>query len=251
LIADRDVYSQFQDHLEMQVWADEYKKHSEIVYRFLTSGEGGGLCGEDFHLFEGESGLCSNLWEKVNLMRYHINECEGYQSQSFMRAKIFGLLYDDIQGLPKSSLSKQSKHVARYIHSLGVVLINIRENEDWIQHKIYGSEDFAAYSDMAARVANVMKNLIKSGTFDDPNMYKSLIVFTNIIHDMCEFCDQINDQLRDVGWSTVRFFTKQFVKVLDDAVISMKAKYGDWNAGGGGEEEKAEEDEDEEEAARG
>ena len=76
---------------------ENYKEQSEKVYRYLfrhrTTGE---LCREESHpieriptsITEFPKGVCVTASAEIDLMDYHIDNVEGYQSQSLMRGKV-------------------------------------------------------------------------------------------------------------------------------------------------------------------
>lgn len=70
-------------------------------------------------------GLCRCSLDQFELMQYHISNCEGYQSQSFMREKIFRLLDEDVHKMPKQHGSTKPislKLQTQYLQALNTVL---------------------------------------------------------------------------------------------------------------------------------
>ncbi len=99
-----------------------------------------------------------------------------------MRDKVFSVLHEDIQKLPKSWSKGWSESTqVRYIHALAVVLHTIVCQKDWIETKIHSSDDFNSICDTIVRVQNVVSLLIRDKIFDDEKMYKVFITYHKYI----------------------------------------------------------------------
>ena len=77
---------------------ENYKEQSEKVYRYLfRNAVKEEMCNNERHLIERiptspiefPKGLCITASEEIDLMSYHIDNVEGYQSQSLMRGKVW------------------------------------------------------------------------------------------------------------------------------------------------------------------
>jgi hypothetical protein len=102
--ADIKYAARFRDGLVSDVvpinygfYFENYKEQSEKVYRYLFRNTAKReLCNGVKHPIEripvSESeypkGLCASASEEIDLMGYHIDNVEGYQSQSLMRGKV-------------------------------------------------------------------------------------------------------------------------------------------------------------------
>ena len=163
-----DIYTEFRQDFNYTYWAEEYKKQSEIVFRFLLAKEEGEtqdgepkLCTNNTHTFTNNNALCHTTHYSFNLMQYHMAHIDGYQSQSYMRDKLFSMLRDDINNLPKSwSKTRSIASQFKYIHSLAVVLYTLHYQEHWITFKVYGADDFETLFEIGERIQNVLSMLI-------------------------------------------------------------------------------------------
>ena len=254
-----DIYTEFREDFGYSYWTQEYKKHSTIVFRFLLAkeeeeaqDEEHKLCTNNTHTFTNNNGLCHTALDSLNLMQYHMAHIEGYQSQSYMRDKLFSMLRDDINNLPKSwSKTRSITCQLKYIHSLAVVLYTLNYQQDWITFKVYGSDDFETLFEIGERIQNVLSMLIKDNLFDHPQLYRTFIYFTSLIHQIDKLNDDYVDMFRDEGQTKIRFFTNIALKKYDKLVIDMKAKYGDWGDAEASADDDEEEEEEEDVAAMG
>jgi hypothetical protein len=112
-----NVYKQFDQDFRYSFWADEYKKHSTIVYKYETGAPSvqHPFCTHDTHTTYLNNGLCSESIDQINLMVFQINSIEGDQSQVCIRDKIFSVLHDDIKKLPNSPF--------KVLHKLNIFML--------------------------------------------------------------------------------------------------------------------------------
>ena len=247
LVMDSIVYPEFRNEFS-NIWADEFKKQSEVVFRHLLSvadpPEVLTMCpAAGDHLCSAE-GLCDTAEFQLRLMQYHLRNVEGMQSQSYMRDKVLLLLGTDIHSLPKTMNSKDpsAKCKMKYVHSLCVVLYTLVREQMWLQWKIYGPEDFVSTIDACRRAHTVMASLIKCSTFDHPQLYK---VFINLC-ECVKSLEDLNDDLDTRFDLSSRFFPGKALLQYENHAATLKAKYGDWKEK---EEEETEEEEEEEKNA--
>jgi hypothetical protein len=171
-----------------------------------------------------------------------------------MRDKVFSVLHEDIQKLPKSWSKGWSEPTqVRYIHALSVVLYTIVYQRDWIENKVYSSDDFKPVFDATARVQNVVSLLMRDRIFDDEKMYKVFISYHKYIQKIDEMNNQWERMFEEEGIKKMRFFTPMFLTKLSSMEKSMIAKCGEEEGVKEGvqvekEEEKVKEEEGEEEA---
>jgi hypothetical protein len=228
LVSDDEVYPQFSEDFCYSYWAEEYKKHSEVVYRHLRGAPSTThpLCGADAHTTYENSILCSKSADEIELMQFHIQSIEGYQSQSLMRDKVLKVLSDDIRKLPKcSSKERSTKSQVKYIHALAVVLYTIVKQRVWIENKVYSSQDFVSLFDATARVQNVMTLLMKDETFNYSKMYKAFISY----HELIRVIDEMNNQWFEMfemeGNKKKRFFSSNFLDKMSSLEQSLILKF--------------------------
>jgi hypothetical protein len=98
-----DIYDDEYDN-EMDVWANKFKKQSEIVYRYeMAKGEKESKaatktqkCTDEHHVVVPmgtdntgiPKGLCQCSLDQVFLMNYHMIHVEGHQSESYLSGKV-------------------------------------------------------------------------------------------------------------------------------------------------------------------
>jgi hypothetical protein len=165
-------------------------------------------------------------------MVFQINSIEGDQSQVCIRDKIFSVLHDDIQKLPKSPFKERSKaSQVKYIHALAVVLHTIADQVHWIRCKVYGPEDFDELFDASARVQNVMTMLMRDEIFNDAIMYKMFISYRRCILRIDVFNDEWMSIFDSENIKKKRFFTPNFLSKLSAMEKSLVVKYGEWKMG--------------------
>jgi hypothetical protein len=145
-------------------WVDEYKKHSKKIFDFIIQEEGSfGKC-EETHNFDeislleadGESdshnsagfALCESALYETALMRYHISNCTGDQSDKLWRDKVFMILDDEVEKLPtkhnsaKQTAKKSQGTKMKWLHAACVVLSTVDAWEDFIYNRLYDPNDF-------------------------------------------------------------------------------------------------------------
>lgn len=235
-----DVYKKFDEDFCYSFWADEYKKHSTIVYKYETGAPSvqHPFCTHDTHTIYLNNGLCSESIDQINLMAFHIDSIEGDQSQVIMRDKIFSVLRDDIQKLPKSPFKERSKaSQVKHVHALAVVLHTIADQVHWIRCKVYGPEDFDGLFDASARVQNVMTMLMRDEIFNDVIMYKMFISYRRCVRRIDVFNDECISVFDSENIKKKRFFTPNFLTKLSMMEKLLIAKYGEWKKGSNDGEE--------------
>lgn len=230
LVADEEVYQQFSEDFCYSYWAEEYKKHSEVVYRHLrgTTPIMYPLCSVDAHTTYQNSIFCSKSSDQIELMQFHMQSLEGYQSQRLMRDKVLSVLSDDIQKLPKcSSKERSTRSQVKYIHALAVVLYTIVNQRVWIETKVYSSQDFDHLFDATARVQNVMSMLMKDETFDDINFYKAFISYNELIRIIDQMNNRWVEMFETEGNKKKRFFSSSFLTKISSMEQSLILKFGE------------------------
>ncbi len=173
-------------------WAKEYKKQSKIIFDYLVQDKGVfGKC-EGTHNIDAarqsktEStgfALCETAHYEVSLMRYHIGNCSGDQSDKLWRIKVFMLLNDEIQKLPKEigmkvvqTRSQETK--MKWLHTVCVLLATVDEWDEFIYNRLYDPDDFTPLVEISDRVSCTMKALIACETFNDQHMTKMMTFLT-------------------------------------------------------------------------
>jgi hypothetical protein len=221
-------------------WTEEYKKHSKKVFDFVIQDKNiFGKC-EGKHNFDEveqakvdrdsnsdessdeESGsdsdelagfaLCETAHYELALMRHHIRNCTGLQSDKLWRDKVFMILNDDVQKMPKeigakAALKRSEETKMNWLHAICVVLATVDEWAEFIYNRqdrqariqnkhsyafsrLYDPDDFKPLVDISDRVSSTMKALISCGTFDDPQMSKVLACLTKKMESVARTFDR-------------------------------------------------------------
>ena len=173
-------------------WAKEYMKHSKIIFDYLIQEKDiFGKC-EGTHKIDAvrkgktEStgfAMCETAHYEVALMRHHISNCSGDQSDKLWRIKVFLLLNDEIQKLPKEigmkvAQTRSQETKMKWLHTVCVLLAAVDEWDDFIYNRLYDPDDFKPLVDISDRVSCTMKALIACDTFNDQQMTKVLAFLT-------------------------------------------------------------------------
>jgi len=215
-------------------WCREFKAKSTIVFRFLEEKElqeAGEtkvtLCSLASHSFEENSCFCATLNDQRNLMNAYISDVEGYQSQTFMRGKIYDLIATDVKALPKTTSKVVTDATqVKYVHSIGVILFTFVSAEMWLGFKIYSSDDFEEMFDALGRCNAVLKLLLKLKTFESQDMFHTFLIFFKEIKAIDSFNDDIMYIFEDDGLKKKRFFSKKELATYDTACKALKEKFG-------------------------
>eukprot|EP00600_Ochromonadales_sp_CCMP1393_P016617 CAMPEP_0175028100 /NCGR_PEP_ID=MMETSP0005-20121125/18787_1 /TAXON_ID=420556 /ORGANISM="Ochromonas sp., Strain CCMP1393" /LENGTH=230 /DNA_ID=CAMNT_0016287631 /DNA_START=1 /DNA_END=690 /DNA_ORIENTATION=+ len=187
LVNEHDLYEEFTRDLNYGLWAEEFKRQSDIVFEYAQAkqnaeetAKGNNDDGKD-----SSNHLCSDLKHSVTIddedkglpggrcnmsltlpfskLATQLNLCEGQQSQQFLRAKIFALLREEIEKLPAfwSKTHAKPSTQSRWLHSMFLVLMTLRERKDYLELKIYGTEDFEPFQDVSKRVKQALSHMTK------------------------------------------------------------------------------------------
>ena len=213
---------------ETWCWADEYKKHSTKVFNFLVQ-DGAQCCfgrckgthkfdevaqgatdrnsGSDQSSDEESAinadqskgfALCETVHFELALMRYHIRNCTGDQSDKLWRQKLFTMLFDEVEKLPKKNngaaraTKKSQEAKMNWLHAICVVLAAVDEWKDLIYNRVCDPDDLQPLVDISDRVSATMKHLISFETFNNQHMSKVLAFLTMKMESVARtFCLRI------------------------------------------------------------
>ena len=188
-------------------WTDEYKRQSKKIFDFVVQGadqcvfakcegahnfvtppqgnsDSDGSSDADSSDSDKSAGfaICETAHYELALMRYHIENCTGDQSDKLWRSKVFQILNEEFEKLPKKNngakRTMSQKWQMDMLHTVIVVLATVNEWNDFIYNRLYDPADFQPLVNISDRVSAVMKNLIFSETFNSQQMSKVLAFLT-------------------------------------------------------------------------
>ena len=133
LTAESNVYSEFLYDFNYTRWIEEFIEHNQIVFDYLLAKEDPSTepsCCEnpDLHYIQdfcttrsGHKGVkCGDALKRANFLCYCMDNIGGYQSQTYMRVKLFQILGVEVDKLPKtwSKTHKKPEVQAKWLHAL-------------------------------------------------------------------------------------------------------------------------------------
>jgi len=189
LTADNDVYPSFlRDYnygsMAENPWLDKFMEHSKVVLDHLYADEEGMIpppcpCGTHVlnqfnvigELVSGHKmGWCTSIFPRISFLWFCLENIVGYQSQTFMRSKLFLLLHAEAQHLPlkTSKSASQPKFLDKWMHSLQVVIHVFDIGKDpWLDFKFYGDDDMNyLFKELLPRVNQAFLHLKAKNSFN-------------------------------------------------------------------------------------
>jgi len=207
---------------ETWCWTDAYKKTSKKIFNFLvqdvalekctgthkftesaTSIDSDGSSDEESASNSDELAgfaLCETAHYDLCLMRYHIRNCMGVQSDRLWRDKVFQLLYDEVVKLPKKNYGaakKSQETKMSWLHAVCVVLASLDEWKDLIYNRVNEPDDIQPLLDISDRVSATVKHLITFGVFNSNQMSKALAFLTFKMESVARYFVLNTHSLRD------------------------------------------------------
>lgn len=205
LVADKDVYSEFAKDFRFRytLWNEEFFKHCRIVFQYVSPKRGAVLCSESGHdhrdfmrtVSGHEGSMCSSALYRGHFLTYCLVNIEGYQSQKFMRRKLFTVLGLEVPNLPKTWNKNHGRAdiKMKWFHAIQATLFCFHHHRFWLNIKFRGEDDMDwLFDELLPRFRQAMGHFRIDDDFNTAENCKVLIAILSLMQVIeVEYC-QLN-----------------------------------------------------------